>query len=55
MEFAFTEEQEMIRDTTAAFLAEVSDSAAAVKCTGRQFMFPRRMAAWAWVTLSWSP
>ena len=28
MEFAFTEEQEMIRDTTAAFLAEVSDSAA---------------------------
>lgn len=28
MEFAFTEEQEMIRDTAAAFLAEVSDSAA---------------------------
>lgn len=28
MEFAFTEEQEMIRDTTAAFLAEVSGSAA---------------------------
>ena len=28
MEFAFTEEQEMIRDTTAAFLSEVSDSAA---------------------------
>jgi alkylation response protein AidB-like acyl-CoA dehydrogenase len=28
MEFAFTEEQEMIRDTTAAFLTEVSDSAA---------------------------
>ena len=28
MEFAFTEEQEMIRDTTAAFLAEVSDRAA---------------------------
>ena len=26
MEFAFTEEQEMIRDTAAAFLAEVSDS-----------------------------
>ncbi len=28
MEFAFTEEQEMIRDTAASFLAEVSDSAA---------------------------
>lgn len=28
MEFAFTEEQQMIRDTAAAFLAEVSDSAA---------------------------
>jgi alkylation response protein AidB-like acyl-CoA dehydrogenase len=28
MEFAFTQEQEMIRDTAAAFLAEVSDSAA---------------------------
>ena len=28
MEFAFTEEQEMIRDTAAAFLAEVSDSEA---------------------------
>jgi alkylation response protein AidB-like acyl-CoA dehydrogenase len=28
MEFAFTEEQEMIRETAAAFLAEVSDSAA---------------------------
>lgn len=28
MEFVFTEEQEMIRDTAAAFLAEVSDSAA---------------------------
>jgi alkylation response protein AidB-like acyl-CoA dehydrogenase len=28
MEFAFTEEQEMIRDTAAAFLAEVSDSVA---------------------------
>ncbi len=28
MEFAFTEEQEMIRDTAAAFLAEVSDSGA---------------------------
>ena len=28
MEFKFTEEQEMIRDTAAAFLAEVSDSAA---------------------------
>ena len=26
MEFAFTEEQEMIRDTAAAFLAEVSAS-----------------------------
>jgi len=25
MEFAFTEEQAMIRDTAAAFLAEVSD------------------------------
>jgi alkylation response protein AidB-like acyl-CoA dehydrogenase len=28
MEFAFTEEQDMIRETAAAFLAEVSDSAA---------------------------
>ena len=28
MEFAFTQEQEMIRDTAASFLAEVSDSAA---------------------------
>lgn len=28
MEFAFTQEQEMIRETAAAFLAEVSDSAA---------------------------
>ena len=28
MEFAFTEEQEMIRDTAASFLAEVSDSEA---------------------------
>jgi alkylation response protein AidB-like acyl-CoA dehydrogenase len=28
MEFAFTEEQEMIRETAASFLAEVSDSAA---------------------------
>ena len=28
MEFAFTEEQEMIRDTAAAFLAEVSGSEA---------------------------
>ena len=28
MEFAFTQEQEMIRDTAAAFLAQVSDSAA---------------------------
>lgn len=28
MEFAFTEEQQMIRDTASAFLAEVSDSAA---------------------------
>ncbi len=28
MDFAFTEEQQMIRDTAAAFLAEVSDSAA---------------------------
>ena len=28
MEFAFTEEQQMIRDTAAAFLAEVSDSGA---------------------------
>ncbi|MEH6585312.1 MAG: acyl-CoA dehydrogenase family protein [Halioglobus sp.] len=28
MEFSFTQEQEMIRDTAAAFLAEVSDSAA---------------------------
>ena len=28
MEFAFTEEQEMIRDTAAAFLAEVSTSEA---------------------------
>jgi alkylation response protein AidB-like acyl-CoA dehydrogenase len=28
MEFSFTEEQQMIRDTAAAFLAEVSDSAA---------------------------
>ena len=28
MEFAFTEEQEMIRETAAAFLAEISDSAA---------------------------
>lgn len=28
MDFAFTQEQEMIRDTAAAFLAEVSDSAA---------------------------
>ncbi|MCB1705760.1 MAG: acyl-CoA dehydrogenase family protein [Halioglobus sp.] len=28
MEFAFTEEQEMIRDTAAAFLSEISDSAA---------------------------
>ena len=26
MEFAFTQEQEMIRDTAAAFLAEVSGS-----------------------------
>jgi len=31
MEFAFTQEQEMIRNTAAAFLAEVSDSAA-VRC-----------------------
>ena len=28
MEFTFTEEQEMIRDTAAAFLAEVSTSSA---------------------------
>lgn len=28
MQFTFTEEQQMIRDTAAAFLAEVSDSAA---------------------------
>ena len=28
MDFAFTEEQEMIRDTAAAFLAEVSSSEA---------------------------
>lgn len=31
MEFAFTEEQEMIRDTAAAFLAELSDSQAVRK------------------------
>lgn len=36
MEFAFTEEQEMIRDTAAAFLAEVSDSAAVRRAMGTE-------------------
>ena len=36
MDFAFTEEQEMIRDTAAAFLAEVSDSAAVRRAMGTE-------------------
>ena len=36
MEFVFTEEQEMIRDTAAAFLAEVSDSAAVRRAMGTE-------------------
>ena len=36
MEFAFTEEQEMIRDTAASFLAEVSDSAAVRRAMGTE-------------------
>jgi alkylation response protein AidB-like acyl-CoA dehydrogenase len=43
MEFAFTEEQEMIRDTAAAFLAEVSDSAAVRSAMATEEGFDREL------------